>query len=54
MSNVEKLQEAEDLINEIWDSVSQLLPDDTLDKLDTSLENIIDVKNDLNKFYNVM
>ena len=54
MSNVEKLQEAQDLINEVWDSISQLLPDDELDKLNTSLENIIKVKEDLNKFYNVM
>jgi len=54
MSNVEKLQEAEDLMKEVWDSVSQLLPEDMLDKLDTSLENIVEVKNDLNKFYTVM
>ena len=54
MSNVEKLQEAQDLINEIWDSISQLLPDDELDKLNTSLENIIEVKDDLNKFYTTM
>jgi hypothetical protein len=54
MSNVEKLQEAEDLMKEVWDSVSQLLPEDMLDKLDTSLENIVEVKNDLFKFYNTM
>jgi len=54
MSNVEKLQEAEDLINEIWDSVSQLLPDDEVDILNTALENIIEVKDDLNKFYTTM
>jgi hypothetical protein len=52
MGNVERLQEARDQINGVWDTlVNNMTPDNVLKELNNALENIIFVQTDLENFY---
>jgi hypothetical protein len=52
MANVERLQEARDKINGVWEELVDNISDHALTELNDALKNIIYVQEDLEKFYN--